>query len=878
MLKTIGNTYQMVLERWTGAVTAWPRAVIGAAVLLTFFSLQFLVNNIAIDTSTGDMLSEELDFRKFNKEMDEAFPQSSDSILVVIDGQTEDLADSAALKLATAMRSRPRLFHDVYDLAGDPFFRKNGLLYLDLDDLYDLSDQLAEAQPFLASLWQDPSLNGFFTLLSKGLDTGADDAASAPFELDRMLDRLSLIAEAQIANQFAQLSWRKLMQNSDDKPDEINRRFLLVAPTLDFASLQPASDAMDGIREISQALNMTPENGLRIRLSGSAALEQEELESVEEGMGLAGILSFVLVMGLLIIGLRRPWRVISCLITLIFGLVWTGAFAIFALGSLNLISVAFAVLFIGLSVDFGIHYALRFEEAGHIQGDQRTALIQTASSVGGALTLSAIGAAIAFYSFIPTDYNGLAELGLIAGTGMFIAFFANMTLLPALLVIRPASSASSLASSTFSAKQGKAQRTDLFLRFRRSIVGLFLVSAGLALVWVPDVKFDFDPLNLKNRQTESMSTLIDLMSDSRTSPYSINVLVPDLTTAQDLAVKLGDLGTVKSAETIVDYIPKQQQEKLDVISTTALFLGPSFNSEFAGQKSAVTSQQALKSFIGVLAPLSKNKSASRLHQALVEIDQRPSGAGELEERLLAHLPAQLNSLKTSLEASQVDLNDLPQSLRDRKIAADGRTIIEVFPSNDVTQQALLIEFVDEVRTVAPRAIGSPVVILEAGKAILGAFYQAGATSVILIAVMLLIVLGNMRDVFLVFAPLFLAGLFTLAASVGFGLAFNFANVIVLPLLFGLGVAGGIHLVARAETGSNKITAENSTTPRAILFSALTTVGSFGSIALSSHPGTASMGTLLAIAITLTLLCTLVFLPALMAMLKNQRNADTKARS
>ena len=170
--------------------------------------------------------------------------------------------------------------------------------------------------------------------------------------------------------------------------------------------------------------------------------------------------------------------------------------------------------------------------------------------------------------------------------------------------------------------------------------------------------------------------------------------------------------------------------------------------------------------------------------------------------------------------------------------------------------------------MAPKAIGAPVVILEAGQAILGAFYQAGALSIALIMIMLFLIFGRVRDVLLVFAPLVLAGIFTLAASTVFGLAFNFANVIVLPLLFGLGVAGGIHLVSRAV--GEKTDNIHSSTPRAILFSALTTMGSFGSIALSQHPGTASMGLLLTIAITLTLLCTLIFLPALMAYGKSVR--------
>lgn len=866
MLKSSGKIYRDFLGRWTNWVTAKPWLVIFMALALTAASIGFLTTHIAIDTSTGDMLSEELDFRQFNKEMDNAFPNSRDSLLVVIDGQTADRADAAALELADAMRAQPKLFQDVYDLAGDPHFRVNGLLYLDIDDLYELSDKLADAQPFLASLWRDPSLSGFLTLLRKGLGNNNDELTETPFQIDQVLDRLSEVAEAQASKTFSELSWRALMEPNEGR-SEPNRRFILLEPALDFGSMQPASQAMDGVRELSQKLGLIESNGISVRLSGSVALEQEELESVEDGMGMAGIVSFILVIGLLVVGLRSGWTVICCLVTLIFGLVWTAAFAIAALGSLNLISVAFAVLFIGLSVDFGIHYALRFEEARRAENDKHIALSNTAKSVGVALTLSAIGAAIAFYSFLPTDYDGLAELGLIAGTGMFIAFFANVTLLPAMLSLK--SFTSIAVTTTGSSKSSETQFPRLINRFYRPIIALFLGLGVIALFWVPDVEFDFDPLNLKNRDTESMSTLIDLMSDSRTSPYTISILTKNLETAEDLASSLADLDAIKSAETLADYVPSEQDEKLEVVSTMALFLSPAFSGEFGYAKSEIPAPEALRLFIEALETTPGRKSTKRLHAALLKIAGTKGGAGEFEHRLLAHLPAQLDALNQSLLADLVDIDSLPPSLRVRKVSNDGRAIVEVFPKYDVTDQKLLTEFVESVRTIAPRAIGSPVVILEAGKAILGAFYQAGAISVVAIALMLFFVLGRLRDVLLVFAPLVLAGLFTLAASVLLVLPFNFANVIVLPLLFGLGVAGGIHLVARANARSASLPSDNSTTPRAVLFSALTTMGSFGSIALSAHPGTASMGALLTIAITLTLLCTLVFLPALMIAFKNK---------
>jgi len=870
MLDVVTNRYRNFLLRWTSWVQRGAWAVCVGAVLLSIASVFYLVENVSINTSTSDMLSAELTFRQNAMEMDAAFPQMSDNLLVVIDGHTPDIADRAALRLAARMRENPNIFGSIYDLAGEDFFRRNGLLYLDLDELYELSDRLAEAQPFLGALWQDLSLRGLFAMLGKAIDAsqnGNVEEIGQPIEVAKMLNAISSVAGVQIKGEFSELSWRELMQGTDDGANA-NRRFLLIQPSLDYDSLSPASDAMDAVRDLTVELALSPENGVRVRLTGSAALSDEELKSVEKGMGLAGVLSLGLVMVLLIVGLKRLVLVIATILTLLIGLIWTATFAVVALGSLNLISVAFAVLFIGLSVDFGIHYALRYREAISQGADHQAGLAQAVEGVGGALTLSAAAAAIAFYSFLPTDYRGLAELGLIAGTGMFIALFANMTLLPALLTCLPKPSPCQLTDRPVS----QASRFSDFIRNRAGVLCLvFVVAGGVAVLIAPRVDFDFDPLNLKDRNTESMATLIDLMADSRTSPYSIEILAPDLEEAQKTAAQLIKQREVTSVETLADYVPGDQAEKLDVIASTALFLAPALSGSGTRVELGEEIRRAtLLKFAAKLELLNSKGSkgdqqaAERLSKFLAIIAERgDDGVRDLENRLLAALPEQLAILKRSLDAQPVSLEDLPTSLRSRMISADGRARIEVFPKDDLQDRAALTRFVDAVRSVSPDAIGSPVVILEAGRAVLRSFYQAGALSGALIAILLVIVLGRLRDVLLVFAPLVLAGVFSLAVSVLLGLSFNFANVIVLPLLFGLGVAGGIHLVSRETKEGGQGRVMETSTPRAVVFSALTTIGSFGSIALSSHPGTSSMGVLLTLTISLTLLCTLVFLPALM---------------
>jgi hypothetical protein len=260
--------------------------------------------------------------------------------------------------------------------------------------------------------------------------------------------------------------------------------------------------------------------------------------------------------------------------------------------------------------------------------------------------------------------------------------------------------------------------------------------------------------------------------------------------------------------------------------------------------------------------------ARRLVNALMRFEESSRENGQsledLEALLLFSLPERLKKLRQSLDAREVTVEDLPELLRQRKIAADGRTLVEVFPSESLTSNDALKRFVTAVRRVAPNATEDPVILLEGGDAVTTAFRQAGIFSLAAITVLLLIVLQSVIDTLLVLFPLALAAVFTASSSVILGVPFNFANIIAIPLLFSLGVAYGIYLVLRERSADSIADVMTTSTPRAILFSALTTMCSFGTLAISSHLGTASMGQLLTISLTLALVCTLVVLPCLLA--------------
>jgi len=414
-------------------------------------------------------------------------------------------------------------------------------------------------------------------------------------------------------------------------------------------------------------------------------------------------------------------------------------------------------------------------------------------------------------------------------------------------------------------------------RPRRVIGGALALGLG-ATALLPFARFDDDPLNLRDPAAESMAVLFELFDDPRVTPYGAAVLAPSLEAGAELAARLAALPEVASARTIADFVPADQDDKLATIDEMAVFLGPLFLrplfpgplAQGAAALPAPGPEQNRAALGGLREALELTEgvpAARRLASALDRLaenngDWSPAALAALEGLWLAGLPGRLDALGAALVADSVTLDDLPEALRLRYLTADGRVRVEVLPAEDLRAPEARGRFVDAVRALAPEATGAPVTITEAGRAVIQAFGEAAAYALILIVVLLLVLLRSASDSLMVLAPLVLAALLTVGATVAFNIPFNFANVIVLPLLFGLGVASGIHMVIRARaTGAAGLL--STSTPRAVLFSALTTIGSFGALALSSHRGTASMGILLTIAISLTMLCTLVVLPPLL---------------
>ncbi|HTT38016.1 MAG TPA: MMPL family transporter [Burkholderiales bacterium] len=839
---------------------AWP--VLAAAALLAGAASIYTARHMAIDTDVVSLFPADLPWRQREVVFDAAFPQRVDLIAVVVDGATPELAEQATAALARRLSERPELFRTVRRPDGGPFFDRNGMLFLSTDALARTTEQLIAAQPLLGSLAADPSMRGLMDSLSLALE-GVRRHEAKLDDLARPLAALAGTLERVIAGHPAPLSWRTLITGEAADRREL-RRFILVQPVLDFSALQPGSAASAAIRQSVEQLELTPEQGVRVRLTGSVPLGDEEFSTIEQGAALNAALTVVAVLALLWLALRSGRIVLAVALNLVVGLAVTAAFGLLAFGRYNLISVAFAVLYVGLGVDFAIQFCVRYRAERHVQDDLRTALRAAGAGVGGPLALAAASTAAGFYSFVPTAYRGASQLGLIAGTGMLVGFLVCITVLPALLrVLRPPGEPDAVGYAAL------APLERFLTAHRRAIlIATGLVAVGCAAL-LPRLRFDFNPLDLRSPKTESVATLLDLMQDPATTPNTIDVLAPSLREAQSLAERLSALPQVAQAVTLASYVPQEQQKKLALIADAAFLLGPTLEPvEVKPQPTdrdtvramARTAQALRETLAGQPGPVAND--ARRLADALSALTQGdPAARARAQAALIPGLRATLGQLRAALHAEPVSLESLPSDLVRDWVAPDGRARVEVFPAGNSNDNETLRRFVAAVLQVAPDAGGTPVSIQQSSRTIVRAFAHAGLWAVSSITILLWLALRRIADVALTLAPLLLAGLATLGFCVVIDLPLNFANIIALPLLFGIGVAFNIYFVMAWRSGTAKLLQSSLT--RAVLFSALATTTAFGSLWFSRHPGTASMGELLALALACTLASALVFLPGLL---------------
>jgi len=848
-----------ILSRQGQFITRFAWQIIFATLLVTSASLYYIKDNLGVNNNSAEMLSPDLPFQKNTKRLEEQFPQDANTIIFVVDAATPEETAIISRKLLQKLEASSAHFSASYIPEDNAFFQQQALLYLSIDELDTLSANLTDAQPFIGYLTQNYHLTGLFDILTQALENKESVISQS---LPALLSSISQALEQTAAQKNYHISWQEIL--SPTSLSNKNRRMVIAQPKKNFFEMMPATAAIEAARVIIQELEQNTAD-MQIRMTGETALEHEELESMGKGAVLSGIGSFIMVIAILFLCLRSVKLLLATLFILIIGLILTAGFAAITIGHLNVISISFAALYIGLGVDFAIHMNLHYRDEIVNQHDNSTAIQKALHSVGFSLFLCALTTSIGFLAFAPTDYKGVSELGLISGASMFIALFLSLVVLPAFLSVLKLKKAKAIKKS-----HQRSFIQTLPFRYKTPIRVLSIILGFACLFVLPYISFDSNPVNMRNPKAESVATFKDLLQSKTDSPYALYALTDSLEEMRTLSTKLAQLPTVHSTISLEDLVAHEQEEKLYVIEDLAIILGTQL-SQFDATLSASNTKAVLLSFQATLAQ-QLARSDNSIAPALIEhlsgnislflsaLEQKPQLAEQLDNSILGLLPHTIQTLSQSLQAYEFSLAELPAYIREQWLSPQGLYRVMITPEKDLNIPANLKEFAKAIQIIEPSATGLPVADLASGEAVVSAFQQAFIASFILIILLLLLILKSIKKTLLVIGPLTLAGLLTCTVNVFLGIPFNFANIIALPLLLGIGVDSGIHIMHCLHENTDKHVLQTSTA-RGVMFSSLTTMSSFISLALIPHFGISSMGITLAVGISFTLLCTLIILPA-----------------
>ena len=644
--------------------------VVFAAVLLVIFSGWYAAGHLGITTETDEMFAASLPWRQRAEMFKKLFPQFQDLLVAVIDAKEPEEAETTAASLAKALSEDHEHFLSVRRPDASPFLEREGLLYLDTPQLESLIERMIDAQPFLGELAKDPSARGLFdalSLLGTGVEQGQVNLAPYRTALEGFHDAMT----SALAGHPHPLSWVRLL--GGELADLGGRyKFVLVQPKLDHSTLEPGGAATKAMREAAGKLEFVKSGEARARITGNVALADEEFASVAEGAA-TGLIGSILLIALWLFLAVHSWRLIApILMTLGVGLMLTLLFAATAVGTLNLVSVGFGILFVGIAVDFAIQFSVRYREMRLLFPEPARALAETGRRVGGQILVASAATAAGFLAFVPTDFRGVAELGLIAGIGMLIAFFCTMTFLPAAIsLFRPRGEGAEIGFHW-------ARPLDDAVRRRRTPLLSGVCHAGVAGPdLLPRIGFDADPLHTKNPNTEAMQTLYDLGDSPLTNPFTIDILAADAAAAAESG------GTAEKAAAGVGRAVDQQLRAKGPGGQAGADRGrgDADGPEPDAARNAPRRRPQARSVPPRRARTTRSRPRSRNYRVITssprstttaKIAAAPDTVVIAADRALTRfLPAQLDQLRKSLEAQPVTLQTIPPDLGPR-LAAAGR--------------------------------------------------------------------------------------------------------------------------------------------------------------------------------------------------------------
>ncbi len=873
------------------------RPIIAVAVVLCVMSIYYAMTNLNIKTSTKDLISSNLPLIKITDKMDKAFG-GRDGLVVVVQNVEKSRSIAFANALAAELRRYPDHFIGLFYRLNPDTFKPWALFFMGRDDLKNLENNIAGQENLLAGLARDPRLITFYSLINRQITEATLENLFTGFLEVKKKEELPNVA-------FLNATLGQLARSLEGKepysspfntyfPQAIsdlsqqdyffteNNKFLIFMVTQKPGEFSASIENLNLLRQIVDRLKARFP-GLEAGVTGADALNVDQMSGSMQDITLATWISLVGQLALLVLFLRSVRRPLVEVLSLVVGLCWVFGMVTLVVGHLNLLSVVFVPLMLGLSIDYGIHWFCRLEEEERVNQGRCS---PEALSCSYRQTLPGIGYAglAAMLSFLPlafVNFRGLSELGIILTLGIVVMLLATLVMDPCLVL------ATQKCESTNKPHKCPGEPVP-FLHLRWSQPGIVVALGAVILVLgifsLPRVRFDLNPLHLQNPHNQSVVWEMKLFKESQYSTTYGALSATSLAELKTKSERLEKLPTVAHVESALSFLPGHVQEKrplltaLEPVLTSLNF--PQTISSFSDPKDVATVLGSINFKMAEAAAHLEKKQAATKAQVeethhlintiipLLNPNVNPLARTRLkdfESRFFADLHDKWNLLrsyeKSALTSPPMTPADLPQAVQERFVS-HGTYLIEVFPSQDIWNFGPLKRFVDSLWTVDPNAVGDPVLLYVFTLGFRNSILWAAGLAVAIIAAMLAIFYRSLKMALLALIPLWVGASLTLFLMWLTQLPFNQANVLFLPLILGEGIEFGIIILTRwqEERVARHITLPESTA-KGVALAALTTTVGFGSLMVSGDRGTFSLGLLATIGSLSVLLSSLSILPA-----------------
>ncbi|MDP3979804.1 MAG: MMPL family transporter [Chlamydiota bacterium] len=889
----IAEQMKNLLVALVRVATRYHWLVIALALMTALWSILHTSNYLKFQTGRNDLV----DPGKKYIQLYEHLPDEFDGIgqhMIVVEAPTAKQAQSYVLELGALLEAQHTLYEEVFYRVDTRSLEGKKLLFLSLIDLLRLKNDIEKYQDFFVRFCRQPGLNMLFSLINEKVSgalaghlvsgfLGSEDEKSVETLdlgfIQRLLYEMTMALNAQ---GHYRSFWSELFGNDMSDEESLylkteNGKFYFIMLKIKDQDQQFVGnvDATMMIRNLISRMRITYPD-VDVGLTGSPALNDDEMISVKKDTFMASLIALfgvALLFWYSFRALKRPFLVI---LSLLVGVSWTMGFLTITVGHLNVLSVAFTPILIGLGIDFGIHILARYEEERAKGNEFQQSLDMTffhsvPSVIAGALTT-----AIAFYSMLGVQFRGIRELGFIAGSGILLTLLAMLIILPALLRAVDYKHHGPMAAIW---KRTRLQVIENIFRFPTVLgLGAILITL-LALILSFDISFDYNILHLQARGTESVIWEKKLLKESERSSWFALSVAPSQKVLKKRVKAFSQLKSVHKVESVLSIIPQHQREKIDVINA----IKPILNAiRFPlPQTQPVDEVQLQKDLVRLKFKMGKVEK--NIDKISPEDQQRLEIRGLIDDlliRLAVPLPekeleslrqfasaliedfqGKLEDLFQNLDPQRVRISDLPESILRRFVSEKGNYLIRVYAKDDIWERKNMLRFVKDLRRVDPDVTGPPVVGSEAIYLMKRGYEKGAEYALIAVAIVILLLFRNVALAFFAMIPLFVGGLWLFAVMVLWEIQFNLANIIVIPLLIGISVDNGIHIIKRAcENNENSGPIVAQSTGKAVVLSSLTTMIGFGSLMIADHYGIFSLGLVLTLGIGCVLTISILVLP------------------